>query len=103
MDLFNLDRNFHNSFFETYYRLGPLCLLVFYFHFVLIFKGNRVHSHLPILLLALSFKALFDTFLFFTPIDLALFKLYGEEIFRLRRASLGAWYAKPSTRQLIRT
>ncbi len=75
-----LERNFHNSFLEGYYRLGVLFLILLAMHFRVIFSG-RASAYLRLVLFAMLLKATADTFLWFTPVDLIVFRRYGEQLF----------------------
>lgn len=85
MGTFGLERNFHNSLFEAYYRLGPLAACLLALHVAAIWK-NRHDIVLAGILVALLLKGLFDSFLWFTPVDLIVFRLYGAQLFSGGRA-----------------
>ncbi len=80
MVTFELDRNFHNSILEAYYRTGPFAMLLLTLHLALI-KNSRHNRVAFIVFLALFAKGFFDTYLWFTPIDLLIFKEYGSRLF----------------------
>lgn len=80
MVAFGLDRNFHNSVLEAYYRLGPFVIVLLALHLRLLrrVRDDRVAF---IVFVALFVKGLFDTYLWFTPIDLLIFREYGSRLF----------------------
>lgn len=80
MVTFGLDRNFHNSVLEAYYRLGPFVMVLLALHLGLLKSvgDNRVAF---VVFAALLAKGLFDTFLWFTPIDVLIFREYGSILF----------------------
>ncbi len=85
MVTFGLDRNFHNSVLEAYYRIGPFVILLLALHLLLIRSviDDRVAL---IVFVALLAKGLFDTYLWFTPIDLLIFKEYGSRLFDIKKS-----------------
>jgi len=80
MDTFDLQRNFHNSLLEAYYRLGPTMALLLLCHFRLLWRVRHERVAFAVFLMLLL-KALTDTFLWFTAVDLILFQAYGRRIF----------------------
>lgn len=84
MVAFGLDRNFHNSVLEAYYRIGPFVTVLLALHLRLL---RSVSNHRPafIVFVALFAKGLFDTYLWFTPIDLLIFREYGSRLFDIQK------------------
>lgn len=84
MVVFGLDRNFHNSILEAYYRLGPFVTVLLVLHLLLLrsVRNDRVAF---VVFVALFAKGLFDTYLWFTPIDLLIFKEYGSRLFDIQK------------------
>jgi hypothetical protein len=75
MDTYGLSRNFHNSLLEALYRVGPLTALLLLMHLRAAF-ARGVSGYRRIVLLAMLLKAMSDTFLWFNPIDLLLYRRY---------------------------
>ncbi len=80
MVAFGLNRNFHNSVLEAYYRVGPFVTVLLALHLGLL-RSVRDDKVAFIVFAALFAKGFFDTYLWFTPIDLLIFKEYGSRLF----------------------
>jgi hypothetical protein len=79
MTQYGLARNFHNSLLEAYYRVGPFCLLLLGMH-LRSGVSARSGTYRKAVLVALLIKSMTDTFLWFTPVDLILYRRYGEQL-----------------------
>lgn len=84
MAAFGFDRNFHNSVFEAYYRMGPFVIVLLALHLRLL-RSVRDDRVAFVVFVALFGKGLFDTYLWFTPIDLLIFREYGSRLFGIRK------------------
>lgn len=84
MVAFGLDRNFHNSILEAYYRIGPFVTVLLALHLRLL-RSVSDHRVAFIVFVALFAKGLFDTYLWFTPIDLLIFREYGSRLFDIQK------------------
>jgi hypothetical protein len=84
MVTFGLDRNFHNSVLEAYYRIGPFVTVLLALHLGLL-RRVRDDKVAFIVFVALFAKGLFDTYLWFTPIDLLIFREYGSRLFDIQK------------------
>ncbi len=84
MVAFGLDRNFHNSVLEAYYRIGPFVTVLLALHLRLL-RSVSDHRVAFIVFVALFAKGLFDTYRWFTPIDLLIFREYGSRLFDIQK------------------